>query len=87
MSTSSEALRVVKEMSSKSLTVYGFRVYAHISDRYKRLTNGSVPKPSPPLLLTLQISVVVNPESLSSQVVSSAERRQGEGQQQQEEED
>ncbi|XP_076595792.1 uncharacterized protein LOC143326154 [Chaetodon auriga] len=40
MSTSSEALRAVKELTSKCVTFYGSRLVVQISNRYRRLHNG-----------------------------------------------
>ncbi|XP_049442336.1 matrin 3-like 1.1 isoform X2 [Epinephelus fuscoguttatus] len=40
MSTSAEALRAVNELSSKSLTINGSKIYINISNRYMKLSNG-----------------------------------------------
>ncbi|XP_042349521.1 neurofilament medium polypeptide-like [Plectropomus leopardus] len=42
MSTSAEALRVVNELTSKTFTLSGCKIYVNISNRYKRLSNGVI---------------------------------------------
>ncbi len=65
MSTSSEAQRVVKELTRNPVNFITGSLVVQISNKYKRLANGSESQTVSSLFLFIwQVSVVIHPESL-----------------------